>query len=539
LLVSHQRLEEPGAKVDIQFFGTGISLVYFVSYDHGIAEIDIDGTPYSSIDMYGSEQRCKVEKLIAADLAPSEHVLTITVSGEKNPSSTNTFIVVDAVNVIPFDLSTTGANVVLGSVYAQPPAPSVKEHAPTRTLLVPSDYQSIQTAIDSAKDGDIIVVAPGIYQQNIDFKGKEVSLRSQNPDDRETINATVIEAKDPYPTITFKNGEGKGVVLEGFTIRNELGHRAIHIEWSSPVVTNNIISGNTGGGIWCGRSHSPLIKNNVIGSNIVQNVGGGIECYLSSPIIENNTIANNKAGQGAGIHVWFSSPAILHNTIVRNEVRFDPTHTSYSYVGGGIFIDHFSIASVKDNVIHANYGGGIYLDSFSNALIAGNIITQNQAPGGGGIKMFLDCYPDIRNNVISGNLAERGAGIGVDFSCPIIAHNTIADNIADVEGSGIACYSKSTIFIINTILWNESDDIYLDEFSEAIVTYSDVRYGWPGEGNISKDPHFIGAGDYHLHPSSPCIDKGTAAGVYADIDGDIRPQREAFDIGADEYADQG
>ena len=92
--------EQPGAKVHIHFTGTGISLIYFISYDHGIAEIAVDGVPYPDIDMYGSEQSCQVERVIATDLAPSEHILTITVSGRKNPFSSNAFIVVDAVRVI-------------------------------------------------------------------------------------------------------------------------------------------------------------------------------------------------------------------------------------------------------------------------------------------------------------------------------------------------------------------------------------------------------------------------------------------------------
>jgi hypothetical protein len=55
--------------------------------------------------------------------------------------------------------------------------------------------------------------------------------------------------------------------------------------------------------------------------------------------------------------------------------------------------------------------------------------------------------------------------------------------------------------------------------------------------NIDSDPLFIGTGNYHLTINSPCIDTGTSLNpdVLTDIDGDIRPQGNHFDIGADEY----
>jgi hypothetical protein len=59
-------------------------------------------------------------------------------------------------------------------------------------------------------------------------------------------------------------------------------------------------------------------------------------------------------------------------------------------------------------------------------------------------------------------------------------------------------------------------------------------------GNIDVNPCFIGGGDHHLTSASPCINTGTDAGVYTDIDGDPRPiggVDTGFDIGFDEYSD--
>ena len=58
---------------------------------------------------------------------------------------------------------------------------------------------------------------------------------------------------------------------------------------------------------------------------------------------------------------------------------------------------------------------------------------------------------------------------------------------------------------------------------------------WPGEGNILLDPGFEGNEDYHLLPSSPCIDAGVKTYIDVDIDGNKRPQGSGYDIGAYEY----
>lgn len=531
--------EQRGARVNVRFSGTAVALIYFAHPHHGIAGTSIDGVPYADIDMYAPEAGCQTARLIATGLDPTEHVLTITVTGRKNVASAGVYIVIDAINVMGDSLS-AGGNAVYGSVYVQPSlTPSGREMPSGKQVLVPSDDWSIQTAVDSARDGDTIIVAPGVYRENIDFKGKEIILRSQDPDDREVVEATIIQAKDPRPTVSFMNGETSYVMLEGFTIRNGLGSRAIHIEASSPTISNNIIKDSTGGGIFCGNGCSSLITGNVIESNASDNVGGGIECYLSSPLIENNILSANKADSGAGIFAWFSSPSILNNTITKNEI------TNRSGSGGGIGLDHFSIATVKHNIIRGNRagntGGGIYIDS-SSPLIDSNIIVENEAAAGGGVYLFLNSSPDIVNNIIAGNTASQYCAGGICvylLSSPNIVHNTIAFNTAGSYGvcSGIGAYVNSTLFVTNTILWNKDSNVCHDAFSDVVAAYSNVRYSWRGEGNISQDPLFIGNEDYHLQPGSPCIDAGTDAGVYTDIDGDQRPQGAGFDIGADEYSE--
>jgi parallel beta-helix repeat protein len=522
---------EIGAAASVRFTGTGVSLIYFTDPGSGIADINIDGEIYPSIDTYCAKNRQdgKTEQVIVTGLSSSEHILTITVSGEKNPLSSGYGIVVDAVGVLAG--TSVGDNHVLGSVYTLPPSSTQSERRPSdKTFLVPAQHTTIQGAIKAASNGDTIIVAPGRYQENVDFLGKSITLRSEDPNDDEIVKSTIIEAKEPWPTVTFAREETRGSTLKGFTIQNGLGEKAIQICSSSPVIKRNVIRDSAGGGIAFYFADSPLITDNIIENNGAES-NIAINCYLSSPEIANNMISNNT---GCGISSYFSRPVIVNNTITNN--------TAKQGTESGIYLDHLSIAVVRGNTISENKtlnfnvgGDGIVLDFFSNSTIDGNMITDND---GRGLFMIIDCSPVIQNNIIARNVE----GLNISVSRPKLINNTIFEN-----GNGIFAHGFSRVFITNTILSNEFD-IGLDGFAEAFVTYSAVSNGWPGEGNINADPLFVdpSKNDFHLQGASPCIDNGNNStpnipitdfeGNSRIIDGD-NDGTATVDIGADEYAD--
>ena len=50
------------------------------------------------------------------------------------------------------------------------------------TLKVPMQYSTIQSAINAAVPGDTVLVEPNTtYYENIDFIGKDITVRTPNP----------------------------------------------------------------------------------------------------------------------------------------------------------------------------------------------------------------------------------------------------------------------------------------------------------------------------------------------------------------------
>ncbi|MGA1869875.1 MAG: right-handed parallel beta-helix repeat-containing protein [bacterium] len=183
------------------------------------------------------------------------------------------------------------------------------------------DYTSVQAAIDAAVNGDKVIVNNGIYTENIDFKGKAITVQSVNGPAVSIIDGT---AKDRV--IGFNNDESADSVLDGFTLQNGSSSYyqggGIYCSHSLPTITNCIITGNTaryGGGISCTSQASPTITNCIIIGNKADD-GGGIYCEDSSmPIITNCIIYGNNAKEnGGGIYCQESSSPYIVNSILWN-----------------------------------------------------------------------------------------------------------------------------------------------------------------------------------------------------------------------------
>jgi len=285
-----------------------------------------------------------------------------------------------------------------------------------------------------------------------------------------------------------------------------------HLNWSRKHITVRSINGPDNCIVDCQNSGRGFSFDNT-GQN-------------SSDVIEGFTIRNgNGYSGGGGIYCYSSSPSITDCVLSGNTTSR----------GGGIFCDYYSSPTITNCVISGNNatdnGGGIFCESSSpiilNCVLSGNTATNH----GGGIYCYSSS-PSITDCVLSGNTTSRGGGIFCGYSSPTITNCVISGN----NNYGIYEYDTNSDPPTNyNCFYNNSSGDYYDEGSTPkTVAWLNTIYN----GNISAEPRFIGGSDYHLQPTSPCIDAGlnTAPDIPAtDKDGNPRIVNGIVDIGAYEF----
>jgi len=287
------------------------------------------------------------------------------------------------------------------------------------TTRVPADQPTIQAGIDASGGGDLVLVAPGTYVENIDFLGKAITVQSEAG-----AGLTVIDGSEAGTAVIFASGETDASVIDGFTLTNGSGAS---------------YSGETyGGGIFCRSASSPTIVNCTISGNSAE-FGGGIACYEgSSPTITNCSIVVNTATiqDGGGVYGYEgSSPTITSCVISQNTAE---------QRGGGIAFEHWcspviELCAIIGNQTYWDGGGGVYLHMNDTPTMADITISENVAGHNGGGILCNDSPLSITRSTISGNQSGDNGG-GLSFrrgDSGTVTDCLITENIASYGGGGM------------------------------------------------------------------------------------------------------
>jgi len=203
------------------------------------------------------------------------------------------------------------------------------------TLNVPADSPTIQAAIDSAVDGDIIIVESGIYYENIIIPDMNITVKSAAGPYKTTLdgssngsvvnfegidgpvsdNGTVLNRhithlikKDSAPAFrVFCAGMNVGMIVVNQRVDYFRGFSLVDPKeldapsYAGDIVADDIVADDSGRIISCNSTACPF--RDIVGDDIVFNGGGCLiapDAAAATPLDAPQLIAGNHIGSDDG-----------------------------------------------------------------------------------------------------------------------------------------------------------------------------------------------------------------------------------------------
>ena len=264
---------------------------------------------------------------------------------------------------------------------------------------VPSEYPGVQAAVDAAAPGDLILIGPGTYREEVQVTTPSLTIRGE---DRNTV---ILDGE-------FVRANGFGVFADGVAIENLTTKRY--------TLNGVFVNGVTG----YRTSYVTALNNGDY----------GIYVYVSSDGIIEHSYASGSPDAGVYIGACQPCRAVVHDIISEhNDLGYSGTNS-----GGDLYLIQSSWSdnyrngvspntwdiepvppargtTIIGNRIERNPGSGIHVMGASQNLIERNLIRDN---GRHGILINSQrdrrFYPSIdnviRDNVVIGSAVDLALG---------------------------------------------------------------------------------------------------------------------------------
>ena len=159
-------------------------------------------------------------------------------------------------------------------------------------------FATIRKGIASARDGDVVMVWPAVYEEEVNFRGKAITVQS-------AADAAVVVAPVGY-AFSFFSAEGAGSVLRNFVIRDS--------EF----------------GIYCNGGSSPTISNlTIVDNEFGINAVGGANPRITNCILWNNTFGGLSLCRARYSCIQRNDPNEGKGNISADPLFADPNNDDY------------------------------------------------------------------------------------------------------------------------------------------------------------------------------------------------------------------
>jgi len=360
-------------------------------------------------------------------------------------------------------------------------------------------FDSILEAVEYALDGDKVLVLDGQYRRptdsNIHTRGKELTIQSVNGPSH-----CVVVGSNWNKAPAFFVDSGKPAVITGFTIRSAW----IETENAVATITRNIFIDTDGSEIRC-EGGSVVID---------RNVAAMVYCTGCESAIITGNVGQVYCSEVASVTITRHRGRICCEDCpdveaVGNIVTGQADTSIYD--GGGMWFKRCGLHA-SSNLVAGNkakeYGGGVYFESGRMEFINNTVVSNIAGYGGGGLAcggqtLVANCI--IRDNDLTGqyvNGQQIGLGLGV------WASGIITITYCNIEG-GMEGVRVTASYHLE---WRNNN---ID---------ADPLFVVPGEWHDVGSRELFADGDYHLQPSSPCIDAGWNEAPLPEVDLDANPR---------------
>ena len=368
-------------------------------------------------------------------------------------------------------------------------------------FTVPNPYPDINTAISAACDGDVVLVAPGVYNENVFLEGKRVEIRSEAGPLK-----TIIDVGFEGSCMNVIEVEGAGARISGFTLRNGVGNSSIFwsygggifcyksdFEAHDCIIEDNVIEFGDGAGVWVSRESTMLIDGCTIRNNAILTGYNGVGLYVagtSEVTIRDTIFSGNAADQGAAGGILNES-----GTLDITGCRFESNRSGSA---GGAIECRGGVLLLRDTEFIGNscgsfgaavqaggaetvlvdgclfsgntggsYGGGLHLSgSSTDRLIVDSIFAENFVTSDGAGIQFNGGGAVVRGCSFLGNLClGRGGGIKAEGTRIDVRDCLFVDNHANDDGGGIDVTSgpEETAIVGSSFIGNHAGQIRFGE----------------------------------------------------------------------------